>query len=100
MRKEFYSMADRIRTLREGLGMTQAELARALGITRSGVNGWEMGLAVPSTPYVVELAGIFGVSTDYLLGVEGGAALSVAGLTDRQVRALLETIRCFQAVAD
>ena len=48
--------------------MTQAELAKKLGITRSSVNAWEMGISVPSTQYIVELALLYNVSTDYLLG--------------------------------
>ncbi len=63
-------ISDKIKFLREQNGFTQAELAKRLGITRSGVNAWEMGISVPSTQYVVELAGIFKVSTDYLLGVK------------------------------
>ena len=79
-------VADRIKALREENNMTQAELARRLGITRSSVNAWELGTSVPSTQYVVELAGIFRVSTDYLLGVEHSASVSVAGLEELDVR--------------
>ena len=47
---------DKIKLLREQKGLTQAELARKLGLTRAGVNAWEMGLSMPSTQYIVELA--------------------------------------------
>ena len=57
-------VADRIKTLREENQMTQAELARRLSITRASVNAWEMGISAPSTQYIVELAGIFHISTD------------------------------------
>ena len=56
--------AERIKTLRENFGLSQAELASRLDITRSSVNAWEMGISVPSTQYIVELAQLFGVSTD------------------------------------
>ena len=46
-------IADKIKLLREMSGMTQAELARKLGVTRSGVNAWEMGITTPSTQYIV-----------------------------------------------
>ena len=49
-------IADKIKLLREKSGLTQAELAKQIGITRSGVNAWEMGISVPSTHYIVELA--------------------------------------------
>ena len=79
-------VADRIRALREQNRLTQTELAKQLGITRSSVNAWELGISVPSTQYIVELAQIFKVSTDYLLCVDHTATLSVAGLTEEDIR--------------
>ncbi|MBP3304637.1 MAG: helix-turn-helix transcriptional regulator [Oscillospiraceae bacterium] len=79
-------VADRIKALREQNGYTQSDLAKKLGITRSSVNAWEMGISVPSTQYVVELANIFKVSTDYLLGVKTTASVSVEGLSEKDVQ--------------
>lgn len=73
---------ERIKNLREKRGFTQTELAHRLGITRSSVNAWEMGISVPSTQYLVELAAIFGVSTDFLLGLPTTSTVSLEGLTD------------------
>lgn len=78
-------VADRIKHLREQMSFTQSDLAKKLGITRSSVNAWELGISVPSTQYVVELASIFKVSTDYLLGVKPTASISVDGLTEQDV---------------
>ena len=79
-------VADRIKVLREQKGFTQADLAKQLGITRSSVNAWEMGISVPSTQYIVELAQIFKVSTDYLLCVDCTATISVTGLTEEDIQ--------------
>lgn len=78
-------IADKIKSLRENQNKTQSELAKQLGITRSSVNAWEMGISVPSTQYVVELAHIFNVSTDYLLGVDTTSSISISGLTEKDV---------------
>lgn len=89
-------IADKIKALRESRGMTQAELARQLGITHSGVNAWEMGLSVPSTQYVVDLALFFNVSSDFLLGIDSSFTLNVEGLSDDDIcmlRALIERLR-------
>jgi len=89
-------VADRIKALREQKGFTQTELSKQLGITRSSVNAWEMGISVPSTQYIVELSDIFDVSTDYLLGVDSSASISVAGLTEDDIQiihALIEHLR-------
>lgn len=85
-------IAERIRELRESKKYTQSELAKELGITRSSVNAWEMGISVPSTQYIVELAQIFHVSTDYLLGVTNSAALNVEGLNDDDIRIVYQII--------
>lgn len=90
-------IADKIKVLREQRGMTQAELARRLGVTRSGVNAWEMGITVPSTQYIVELALLFSVSTDYLLDMPSTKALPVDGLTDSEIAALLALIKSLKS---
>ena len=78
-------IAEKVKKLREQKGLSLAELARLLGITRSSVNAWEMGISVPSTQYIVDLAGVFDISTDYLLGVDSSSTISVAGLTDSDI---------------
>ena len=85
-------IADRIKHLRGQMDITQTELSKKLGITRSSVNAWELGISVPSTQYVVELAEIFKVSTDYLLGVKGTASVSVEGLSEQDVKLVNEVI--------
>ena len=89
-------IADKIKILREKQGMTQTDLAKKLGITRAGVNAWEMGISVPSTQYIVELALFFGVSADYLLDIHNTATVSVEGLTDREIASIVEIIQCYK----
>ena len=84
-------IAERIKELREEKAWTQTELAKILGVTRSCVHAWEMGISVPSTQYVVELASLFHISTDFLLGVEATASVSVEGLSDEDIQ-LVHTI--------
>jgi len=85
-------IADRIKYLREKNNKTQSALAKQLGITRASVNAWEMGISVPSTQYIVELARIFDVSTDYLLGVEKSATMDISGLSEQDIQLLYQII--------
>lgn len=78
-------IAERIRKLRDQNGFTQTELAKKLGITRSSVNAWELGISIPSTQYLVEISSIFKVSTDYLLGINETASIDVSGLSDSDI---------------
>ena len=85
-------VADKIKSLREIKGYTQTDLAKQMGITRSSVNAWEMGISVPSTQYIVELANIFRVSTDYLLGVNSTSTVSTEGLTENDIQIVCNLI--------
>ena len=59
------SINERIHDLRERSGLTQSDLAIQLGMTRSGVNAWEMGISKPSlenlaaTPATAKLSKAF-----------------------------------------
>lgn len=92
-----FFLSEKIKQLRENFDITQSELAKTLGLTRSAINAWEMGLFVPSTQYVVELAKFFQVSTDFLLGIEENASVSVKGLNEKQIAAVINIIECFRS---
>ena len=85
-------IADKIKALRVSHNLTQAELARKIGITRNGVNSWEQGLSTPSTFYIVELSKMFGVSADYLLGLSQQASINVTGLNEKDIALLAELV--------
>ena len=83
-------MSEKVKDLRQARGWTQAELARRMGITRNGINSWEQGLSMPSPSSLVELAKIFSVSNDYLLGVERLSTINVTGLDESEIALLAE----------
>ena len=61
-------LGERLRELRQKRGMTQRDLARLLGITDAAVGMWENNRREPDGDKLSQLASIFGVSVDYLLG--------------------------------
>ena len=61
-----------------------------MSITRNGVNSWEQGLSMPSPTCLVDLAKVFSVSTDYLLGVERLETVNVTGLDEKDVAMLAQ----------
>lgn len=60
--------AERIKFLRTSRGMSQDELAKALGISRSAVGMYETGKREPDFETCEALADIFNVDMDYLMG--------------------------------
>ena len=88
-------IANKIKILRENKGLSQKALADKLGITRSSVNAWEQGISVPSTQYILELANLFEVSTDYLLNFKNDNAINIDGLNDKEVKIILDNEKDF-----
>ena len=65
------TIADRIQSLRKSKGMSQEELADAVGVSRQAVSKWESEQTAPDLEKVVIMSDIFEVTTDYLLkGIE------------------------------
>lgn len=62
----------RLRQLRKEKKVTQSELALRLGVTQQAVGKWETGRSSPDQATLLQLADIFQVSLDSLLGREGG----------------------------
>lgn len=91
--------ADRIKALRESRGWTQAELARRMNMTRNGINSWEQGLSMPSPQSLVDLARLFSVSTDYLLGVEKHNTVNVTGLDEMDVALIAQLAERLRSAA-
>lgn len=89
-------IGDKIKKLRQSQNLTQSAVAKKLGITRSSVNAWEMEISVPSTQYIIELAMLFNVSSDYLLDIPGNVSINVTGLSEKEVAAVKEIVDCFK----
>ena len=54
---------------RKQLSMTQEDLAARLGVSPQAVSKWENNLSCPDITLLPDIAGIFGITVDELLGV-------------------------------
>ena len=57
-----------LRDLREDNDMTQAALAKLLGMSQTGYSKYETGENDVPTQILIKLADLYGASVDYLLG--------------------------------
>jgi len=57
-------------TLRQKAGLTQEQLAEYAGVSKSAVSKWENNLTYPDILLLPELAALFNVSVDELMGYE------------------------------
>lgn len=60
----------RLRLLRKQFGLTQEELGKKLGITPASIGLYEQGRRTPDNNMLIQLATLFNVSVDYLLGFD------------------------------
>ncbi len=60
---------ERLKELRQEKGIGQEELANRIGVSRGVISLWENGLREPTMGNLAALARFFGVSLDYLVGL-------------------------------
>ena len=93
-------LGDRIRILRTGNKLTQAQLASRLGVTKSVVSAYESSARCPSYDVLIKLADIFKVSTDYLLGCPRQNTVDVTGLKPNEVEGIIQLISALRRQRD
>ena len=86
----------RLKTLREAKKLNQSQLAERMGVTKSMISAYENSIRMPSYGVLIRFAGLFGVSVDYLLGVDRSEVINVSGLTERQREIVAELIYEFK----
>ncbi len=59
-----------LKYLREEKELSRETLAKEIGVHRRAISFWEDGINEPKASYIIKLAQFFGVTTDYLLGLE------------------------------
>ena len=63
-------IAERIYEFRTEMKISQQTLADEIGVSRRAITFWESGINEPKATYIARLSKFFGVSADYLLGLE------------------------------
>ena len=61
---------NKYRQLRKERNLSQANLAERLGVSQTAVSQWETDKNYPDINTIKQLADIYSVTTDYLLGVD------------------------------
>ena len=72
---EAKTLGQRLYECREKTGMKQADVARALNVQRQQISYYENDSRQPDLDRLKELARLYGVSTDYLLGITDVASI-------------------------
>ena len=86
-----YDMGARLQALRKAKGWSQEALGRKVNKAKSVISGYESNLRTPPLDVLTGWAALYGVSLDYLAGIDKREMLPIEGLTDAQ-RSLVQTI--------
>ena len=91
-----------LRRLRESLKLSQEDVGRYLGVTRSAVSAIEVGKNTISVSILIKLSKLFNVSTDYLLGLSNDKintdkTIDVSSLSNQEILALRQLIYTFKS---
>ena len=105
-------MNNRIKECRKAAGMSQKYVSMTLGLAGPSISNWESGKTKPTNENLVRLASLFGVTVDYLLGIDSTkptekaptpddaraeAKMLLEGMDDEQYQAALQYLKFLQS---
>lgn len=92
-----YGLPERLRSLREKIGISQREAAERVGIAPTTISGYERGERTPDALTVLKFSYIYNCSVDYLLGKnhedDSHIYIDVTELSEEQRKAVDELIK-------
>jgi transcriptional regulator with XRE-family HTH domain len=85
-RAYFKNLGSHVAMLRKARGMTQAELARAIGVSQQAVFAYELGERRVSVLVLTKIAKVFAVSVEDMLGMSKTVRTPKGRLSPRALR--------------
>ncbi len=89
----------KLKELRTQAGLTQLQLGDLIGVTKSVISFYELQERTPSPDVLIKLAGVFHVTTDYLLGLDKRETLDISDLDKDDIailRGMTERLRYYK----
>jgi transcriptional regulator with XRE-family HTH domain len=86
----------RLRELRKNKNMTQTQVAKRLSLSKTTISGYENNIKTPSLEVLTKMSIFYGVSTDYILGLENRKMLPIDGLTASQEEIIRKLLAEFE----
>ncbi|HEX3017235.1 MAG TPA: helix-turn-helix transcriptional regulator [Caproicibacter sp.] len=86
----------RLRELRRCKNLTQSQAAKRLHLSKTTISGYENNIKTPSLDTLTKMSVFYGVSSDYILGLENRKMLPIDGLTPSQEEILKKLLYEFR----
>lgn len=76
--------------------MTQEQVAKRLGLSKTTISGYENNVKTPSLEVLTKLAILYGASSDFILGLENRKMIEADELTASQEDIIRRLVAEFQ----
>lgn len=86
----------RLKKLRIEHNMTQSQVAQRIGVSKAVISSYETTSRFPSYDVLIKLATLYGVTSDYLLGMDTRTLLDVSDLSPVQLNAVKTVINSYR----
>lgn len=93
---EVYDFGLRLKKLREKRKLSQGDVARKLNVTGATISGYEANTQSPPIETLKKLSLIFGVSSDYLLGLQDREEIFLDGFNRQEKDTLIQMIEAIR----
>ncbi|HIZ20151.1 MAG TPA: helix-turn-helix domain-containing protein [Firmicutes bacterium] len=90
-----YDFGIRLRSLRRARGLSQADAAKLLGISKNSLYRYECNSQEPTLNILVRLARCYNTTLDYIAGLEDAAVVAVYGLPPEKKKLFRDFVREF-----
>ena len=90
-----YDFGMRLQVSRKNKKLTQSQVAELIGTTKSSISGYENNTSFPPIEILKRMALIYGVSCDYLLGIDERHTIIVEDITENQYSIIRDTVNKF-----
>ena len=85
--------SEKLRALRDARGLTQLQVANRIGVSKAMVSAYETASKAPSIEVLIRLSRLFGVSVDYLVGVDAPKMLDVSKLDEGSIALIAALVK-------
>lgn len=92
------NIGERIINLRNSFGMTRVQLAEKLGLPMTTLRNYEIGTREPGHKFILDVAHLFNVTTDYLLGMSDDPRPSSTTENNALSKSEIEKIKKYRAL--
>ena len=78
------TLGERLTEARTAAKLSQTQVAKRIGVQGQSISGYESGYRQPSFDVLIQLARLYQVTTDYLLGLDKKHVIDASGLTEEE----------------